>query len=222
VPSGIYWRLCRQAFIGGFAVNLLPAALHLSLCHQSDKIFTDVPMARWLTFDRNTASALRKQLPREQVFEHGARNAVEYASGSNQTLVTLLPPGSSSEVAIAVFRQPAAKLGSSPKPVLVQKPAAKEQPLQAAPSAWKVVEPAPPASAPASAVPEVPKSKAPTPVPQTPASRNPEASLPFVRQKTPQVRAGGILGTRDELVFEEEPVAKVKKNWWQRFWEDED
>ncbi len=68
-------------------------------------------MARWLTFDRNTASALRKQLPREQVFEHGARNAVEYASGSNQNLVTLLPTGSSSEVAIAVFRQPAAKAG---------------------------------------------------------------------------------------------------------------
>ena len=38
-------------------------------------------MARWLTFDRNTASALRKQLPREQVFEHGSNSAVEYAHG---------------------------------------------------------------------------------------------------------------------------------------------
>jgi hypothetical protein len=177
-------------------------------------------MARWLTFDRNTASALRKQLPGEQVFEHGARNAVEYASGSNQNLVTLLPTGSSSEVAIAVFRQPAAKLASTPKPVLVQKPAAKEAPLQAAPSAWKVVEPAPPASA--SAIPAVPKSKTPAPTPQTASGRNPEANLPFVRRNAPQYRAGGILGTRDELVFEEEPVAKVKKNWWQRFWEDDD
>ena len=35
-------------------------------------------------------------------------------------------------------------------------------------------------------------------------------------------RAGGILGTRDMLVFEEEPVAKVKKNWWRRFWDDDD
>jgi len=183
-------------------------------------------MARWLTFDRNTASALRKQLPREQVFEHGARNAVEYASGSNQNLVTLLPTGSSSEVAIAVFRQPAAKPAPVPKPVLVEKPAPamKEQsPLQAAPSAWKVVEPAPPISAtPASAIPAMPKAKAPAPTPQTPSGRNPEASLPFVRQKAPQYRAGGILGTRDELVFEEEPVAKVKKNWWQRFWEEDD
>jgi hypothetical protein len=179
-------------------------------------------MARWLTFDRNTASALRKQLPREQIFEHGARNAVEYASGSNQNLVTLLPTGSTSEVAIAVFRQPAAKLASTPKPVLVQKPAAKEPPLQAAPSAWKVVEPAPPTSASAPAIPAVPKSKTPAPAPQTALGGNPEAKLPFVRQKAPQYRAGGILGTRDELVFEEEPVAKVKKNWWQRFWEEDD
>lgn len=177
-------------------------------------------MARWLTFDRNTASALRKQLPREQVFEHGARNAVEYASGSNQNLVTLLPTGSGSEVAIAVFRQTAAKPAPAPKPVLVEKPASKAKEPQAAPSAWKVVEPAPPTSA--SAIPAVPKAKAPAPTPQAPSGRNPEASLPFVRQKAPQYRAGGILGTRDELVFEEEPVAKVKKNWWQRFWEEDD
>ena len=177
-------------------------------------------MARWLTFDRNTASALRKQLPREQVFEHGARNAVEYASGSNQNLVTLLPTGSSSEVAIAVFRQPAAKLASAPKPVLVQKPAAKEQPLQAAPSAWKVVEPAPPASAQSAY--QRAKVKNASADPANAIGRNPEVNLPFVRQKPPQYRAGGILGTRDELVFEEEPVAKVKKNWWQRFWEDDD
>jgi len=46
--------------------------------------------------------------------------------------------------------------------------------------------------------------------------------LPFVRQKPPVIRAGGILGTRDELVFEDEPVAKSKRNWWQRFWEEDD
>jgi hypothetical protein len=90
-------------------------------------------MARWLTFDRKTASTLRKQLPREQVFEHGSRNAVEYASVSNQNLVTLLPTGSSGEVAIAVFRQPAAGKASSaapaPKPVLVEKPASAAQPI---------------------------------------------------------------------------------------------
>jgi hypothetical protein len=71
-------------------------------------------------------------------------------------------------------------------------------------------------------MPAVPKSKTPVSTPQTPSGRNPEVNLPFVRQKAPQYRAGGILGTRDELVFEEEPVAKVKKNWWQRFWEEDD
>ncbi len=165
-------------------------------------------MARWLTFDRNTASTLRKQLPREQVFEHRARSAVEYASDSNRDLVTLLPTGSSGEVAIAVFRQPAAKKtpALTPTPILVQKPGPT--------SAWKVVAPAP--SAPTPAVPKVDTSPAQTP------SRKPEADLPFVRQKPPVVRAGGILGTRDELVFEEDPVVKPKRNWWQRFWDEDE
>jgi hypothetical protein len=154
-------------------------------------------MARWLTFDRNTASALRKQLPREQVFEHGSASAVEYAHGAKQDLVTLLPTGSTGEVAIAVFRQVA------PRPVLVEKPA---------PEAWKVVVPEPPAAV---------EPKAAPPQPQTP-SRQPESALPFVRQKAPGMRAGGILGTRDEFVFEDEPVEKPKRNWWQRFWDEDE
>jgi hypothetical protein len=163
-------------------------------------------MARWLTFDRNTASTLRKQLPREQVFEHGASSAVEYAWGSNQDLVTLLPTGSSGEVAIAVFRKPVARAATVPKPILVEKPAP--------PSAWKVVAPA--ASAPVAPIePQVDTSASPRPL-------RPQADLPFVRQKPPVIRAGGILGTRDELVFEEEPVAKPKRNWWQRFWEEDE
>ncbi len=174
-------------------------------------------MARWLTFDRNTASALRKQLPREQVFEHGSNSAVEYAHGAKQDLVTLLPTGSTGEVAIAVFRQVSAK------PVLVEKPAPEAQAAsspqvvsspQKGPSAWNVVVPESPAA------PE-PQTAASRPQAQ-PQSRTPEAALPFVRQKAPMTRAGGILGTRDLLVFEEEPVAKVKKNWWRRFWDDDD
>lgn len=177
-------------------------------------------MARWLTFDGKTASTLRKQLPREQVFEHGAHNAVEYASGSKQNLVTLLPTGSSGEVAIAVFRQSAARTASSvapaPRPVLVEKPASASQPganPPSTPSAWKVVTPT---STPANAeTPAAPRQDEPL--------QKPEVNLPFVRQKAPAHRAGGILGTRDEIVFEdEEPAEKVKKNWWQRFWDEDD
>jgi hypothetical protein len=178
-------------------------------------------MARWLTFDRNTASALRKQLPREQVFEHGANSAVEYASGAKQDLVTLLPTGSTGEVAIAVFRQVA------PKPVLVERPAPEEQGVsspptvsspeaisspEAGPSAWRVVVPEPSAAL---------ETKTTTPTPQAqPPSRQPESALPFVRQKAPSTRAGGILGTRDEVVFDDEP--KPKRNWWQRFWNEDE
>jgi len=168
-------------------------------------------MARWLTFDKNTASALRKQLPREQVFEHGSNSAVEYAHGAKQDLVTLLPTGSTGEVAIAVFRQVSAK------PVLVERPAPEAQPVsspQAKPPAWKVVTPEPSAALESN-------TAAPPPHAQ-PQSRNPESTLPFIRQKAPMTRAGGILGTRDELVFEEEPVAKAKKNWWRRFWDEDE
>jgi len=183
-------------------------------------------MARWLTFDRKTASTLRKQLPREQVFEHGSRNAVEYASVSNQNLVTLLPTGSSGEVAIAVFRQPAARTASSaapaPKPVLVEKLAYAAQPgatPQPAPSAWKVVA-SPSTPSPATAAPKVETPASPS---QNEPLQKPEVNLPFVRQKSPTHRVGGILGTRDEIVFEdEEPLVKPKKNWWQRFWDEDD
>jgi hypothetical protein len=192
----------RQTFATGAASKSLPPV--------KKNLFPDVPMARWLTFDRKTASTLRKQLPGEQVFEHGAQSAVEYASGTQQDLVTLLPTGSTGEVAIAVFRQA--------KPVLVEKPApakeiAMDSPPPQKPSAWKVVapEPATPASetAPAS-------TAAPKPI------RNIENELPFVRKQSPSMRAGGILGTRDEVVFDDEPVVKAKRNWWQRFWDEDE
>lgn len=34
----------------------------------------------------------------------------------------------------------------------------------------------------------------------------------------PDIRAGGILGLRDEPIFEEEEDTK-KKSWWKRFWD---
>ena len=80
-------------------------------------------MPRFLTFDEKTASRLREQVPRQQVFEHGAAGAVDYALGSEKTLVTVMPTGEAREAAIAVFRRP--KAARPVQPILaVAKPAA--------------------------------------------------------------------------------------------------
>ncbi|HEU5414217.1 MAG TPA: hypothetical protein VFW31_10695 [Candidatus Angelobacter sp.] len=63
-------------------------------------------MPRFLTFDEKTASTLREQVPEQQVFEHGAKSAVDYALGSEKTMVTVMPTGAAREAAIAVFRRP--------------------------------------------------------------------------------------------------------------------
>lgn len=63
-------------------------------------------MPRYLTFDQKTASALRRQIPEEQVFEHGATGAVEYALGADRTMVAVMPTGAEREAAVAVFRRP--------------------------------------------------------------------------------------------------------------------
>ena len=74
-------------------------------------------MPRFLTFDEKTASTLRGQVPEQQVFEHGAKGAVDYALGSDKTLVTVMPTGEAREAAIAVFRRPKlAKPVSQPEP----------------------------------------------------------------------------------------------------------
>lgn len=92
-------------------------------------------MPRFLTFDQKTASRLREQVPGQQVFEHGAADAVEYAVGSEKTMVTVMPTGEARDIAIAVFRRP--KLSrpaqpnhadSSPDPVVeMRKPVASVQ-----------------------------------------------------------------------------------------------
>jgi len=91
-------------------------------------------MPRYLTFDEKTASRLREQLPRKQVFEHGAAGAVEYAVGSDKTLVTVMPTGEAREAAIAVFRRPQASRPAQPNqavpkpaPVEMRKPPASVQ-----------------------------------------------------------------------------------------------
>lgn len=67
-------------------------------------------MPRWIAFDQATVARLRKQLPREQVFEHGARSVVDFATGGPETLVTVLPLDSGDEAAVAVFRRRKAQL----------------------------------------------------------------------------------------------------------------
>lgn len=79
-------------------------------------------MPRYLTFDQKTASTLRRQIPEERVFEHGASGAVEYALGTDRTLVTVMPTQAGREAAVAVFRWP--KQTQKPVPVTAKKPVA--------------------------------------------------------------------------------------------------
>jgi hypothetical protein len=62
-------------------------------------------MPRYLTFDDKTASALRTQVPEQQVFEHGAEDAVDYALHSDRSIVAVMPSGAAREAAVAVFRK---------------------------------------------------------------------------------------------------------------------
>jgi hypothetical protein len=133
-------------------------------------------MPRFLTFDVKTASKLRQQFPGQQVFEHGAKGAVDYALGSDKTLVTVIPTGAGREAAIAVFRRP--KLAT---------------PLQP------------------------PEKRAQVRV----EMRKPAASVPVPRKES-ALRAGGFLGLRDEIAFEEEPVVKKKQSWWRHFWPEDE
>lgn len=59
---------------------------------------------RWITFDQETYSALHALRPWENIFEFPARTALQYALGSQNTVVAVLPatPG---EAAIAIFRK---------------------------------------------------------------------------------------------------------------------
>lgn len=139
-------------------------------------------MARWLTFDKTTSSRLRARLPREQVFEHGAEDAVAYAAGTLGTIITVLPTDSSSDAVIAVFRHLRSnRPGPLPPPILIPKPEPVPPPIRSAPQ---------------------------------PRAQNAPGQQSLIS------RAGGVLGIRDELVFEEEEDGDSKKSWWRRFWDD--
>jgi hypothetical protein len=63
-------------------------------------------MPRYLTFDEKTASALRTQVPEQQVFEHGASGAVDYALGCERNIVAVMPLPGARQAVVAVFRKP--------------------------------------------------------------------------------------------------------------------
>ncbi|HEX2327111.1 MAG TPA: hypothetical protein VHN74_00195 [Candidatus Angelobacter sp.] len=124
-------------------------------------------MPRWLTFDSRTASRLRRQLKGDQVFEHGASGAVDYAVNIHTSTVAVIPTEVPGQAAVAVIR-----------PVALPRAAA-------------------------------------LPAQKKPAGR---AITPDLERR---YQAGGILGLRDEHVYEDEPQAEIKKkNWWQRFWDE--
>jgi hypothetical protein len=61
-------------------------------------------MPRWIVFDPGTLAQVRRQFPRENLFEHGARNAVEYATDRQETVVAVLAIGRKKEAGVVVFR----------------------------------------------------------------------------------------------------------------------
>jgi len=61
-------------------------------------------MPRWLTFDSRTASRLRRQLKGDQVFEHGASGAVDYAVNIHTSTVAVIPTEVPGQAAVAVIR----------------------------------------------------------------------------------------------------------------------
>jgi hypothetical protein len=125
-------------------------------------------MARWIAFDQETTTALRHQLPQQQIFEHGAPNAVEYAVSGPETLVALIPVHSTGDAGVAIFRR---------------------------------------------------RHKTQQPVP---AKQGATGKFILPQVKSPAVRAGGFLGLRDEPIFEEDQRSEEKKNWWQRFWDEDE
>ncbi|HLW54915.1 MAG TPA: hypothetical protein VKW06_18915 [Candidatus Angelobacter sp.] len=65
-------------------------------------------MARWITFDENTALELRSRIQSGSVFEAPGRNALEYALASSGNVVAVLSARVKNHCALAAFlRAPA-------------------------------------------------------------------------------------------------------------------
>jgi hypothetical protein len=147
-------------------------------------------MPRWIAFDETTLARLRRQFPGEPVFEHGARDIIDYAVTGPETLVAVLPVSSGNQAAVTVFRRGAARTKIA---LPFQRTRAESPPVALRP-------------------------------PSRPIERSPMASKDKDRHGyvPPQLRAGGMLGLRDEAVFEEEPQPQRKRTWWQRWWADDE
>lgn len=61
-------------------------------------------MPSWITFDDETASALRSRLSEQTIVALEARSAVEYMLSGGETTVAVLPCRGLGQAALAVFR----------------------------------------------------------------------------------------------------------------------
>lgn len=61
-------------------------------------------MSHWVTFDQETSSALRSQLPNETIFQRPGNSIMEYLLEEREAVVAVLPSSGGNQAAIAVFR----------------------------------------------------------------------------------------------------------------------
>ena len=61
-------------------------------------------MPQWVTFDQETSSALRAQLPHETIFQRPGNSMMEYLLEEREAVVAVLPSSGRKEAAVAVFR----------------------------------------------------------------------------------------------------------------------
>lgn len=61
-------------------------------------------MSHWVTFDQETSSALRSQLPNESIFQRPGNSMMEYLLEDREAVIAVLPTAGNNQAAIAVFR----------------------------------------------------------------------------------------------------------------------
>ena len=62
-------------------------------------------MSHWVTFDQETSSALRSQLPNETIFQRPGNSIMEYLLEDREAVVAVLPSSGNNQAAVAVFRR---------------------------------------------------------------------------------------------------------------------
>ena len=61
-------------------------------------------MSHWVTFDQETSSALRSQLPNETIFQRPGNSMMDYLLEDREAVVAVLPSSGHNQAAVAVFR----------------------------------------------------------------------------------------------------------------------